>query len=248
LESACQESLLFSLTNGSSLFLTPNHQQIEAISLEDIKEAMKQQLQNNLENIEITVSGDFQENTDRSSIPVSSSVSEEREEQNKKFNVEEMILKYLGTIAGSSSSLSFSSNERVKQRDKPSFASPSSSSTSFSIDSFPLTTLGKKQQLGVYLPDSDERAMGYIAGPSPNKWGIMKDGKTVGDLFVQKALSQAKPIESRWNHPLFGSLTLSLLQEVSRCFFSFSFVSLFVSLLYLFAGSSPFFFLGSLSA
>ena len=64
----------------------------------------------------------------------------------------------------------------------------------------------------MYLPDSDERAMGYIAGAAPNKWGIFNDGTTVSDRMKQKA----KKTEIYWNNPLFGHVALQVLQEVAN--------------------------------
>lgn len=78
--------------------------------------------------------------------------------------------------------------------------------------SMPLVN-GKAEQLVVYLPDSDERAMGYLAGPCSNKWGIFADGSTIAD-FLQSANNKKK--EERWNHPLFGHVVLLVLQEVAN--------------------------------
>ena len=72
-------------------------------------------------------------------------------------------------------------------------------------------TLGRSQQLGVYLPDSDERAMGYLAGPAPNRWGFYPGGETVGSM-LQKASNKK---EGRRDHPLFGYVALLILQEVT---------------------------------
>ena len=72
-------------------------------------------------------------------------------------------------------------------------------------------TLGRSQQLGIYLPDSDERAMGYLAGPAPNRWGFYPGGETVGSL-LQKASNKK---EGRRDHPLFGYVALLILQEVT---------------------------------
>ena len=63
----------------------------------------------------------------------------------------------------------------------------------------------------MYLPDTDERAMGYLAGPSPNKWGILSDGSHVSDLL---RVAGGKK-EERRSHPLFGHVVLLIMQEVS---------------------------------
>ena len=70
-----------------------------------------------------------------------------------------------------------------------------------------MSTLRGKQ-LGVYLPDTDERAMGYLAGPSPNNWGILSDGTHISSLL--DAGSGKK--EDRRSHPLFGHVALLVMQ------------------------------------
>jgi hypothetical protein len=67
------------------------------------------------------------------------------------------------------------------------------------------------KQLGVYLPDTDERAMGYLAGPSPNNWGILHDGRHISDLLTKATGSD----EERRSHPLFGHVVLLVMQEVT---------------------------------
>ena len=79
--------------------------------------------------------------------------------------------------------------------------------------SLEVQTLGRKKQLDVYLPDSDERAMGYLAGPCPNRWGIFADGSTITDALSK--LNGGK-IDDRRKHPMFGLVLLSVLQEVAN--------------------------------
>lgn len=79
--------------------------------------------------------------------------------------------------------------------------------------SLEVTTLGGSKQLDVHLQDSDERAMGYLAGPCPNKWGIFADGSTVGDALGK--LNGGK-MDDRRKHPMFGLILLSVLQEVAN--------------------------------
>ncbi|RYY68537.1 hypothetical protein EON63_24705 [archaeon] len=71
-------------------------------------------------------------------------------------------------------------------------------------------TMGASRQLGVYLPDSDERAVGYLSGPAPNKYGIFHDGQTLGDKIYQ--LTNMK--DTRYSQPLFGYALLQVLGEV----------------------------------
>ena len=66
--------------------------------------------------------------------------------------------------------------------------------------------------------------MGYLAGPSPNRWGILSDGTHVADLL--KTASGKK--EDRRSHPLFGHVLLLVMQEV-KCI---KFVAFYSILLY----------------
>jgi predicted Zn-dependent peptidase len=80
-------------------------------------------------------------------------------------------------------------------------------------DSLNIRTLGKDKQLDVHLSDSDERAMGYLAGPCPNRWGVFADGTTVSEKLSE--MNGGKQ-EERRNNPLFGLVLLSVLQEVAN--------------------------------
>ena len=70
--------------------------------------------------------------------------------------------------------------------------------------------LARGEQLAVYLQDSDERAMGYCAGPCPNRWGLLADGTSLTDALTK--LTKKK--DERRSHPLFGHAALLVLQEV----------------------------------
>jgi len=99
------------------------------------------------------------------------------------------------------------------------------------------------RDLNLRVPDSDARAVAYVAGAAPNKWGIMADGKpaiaTGPDAFADGDKEAAKGpsgLMAKWrqafssspavpgfrseghrvyqSHPLFPVVTLQLLQEV----------------------------------
>jgi hypothetical protein len=73
-------------------------------------------------------------------------------------------------------------------------------------------TLGRGEQLKIYLQDSEERAMGYLAGPAPNKYGVYADGTTVADRVTGTG---ARKDAGKWKDPLFCHLALQVVQEVS---------------------------------
>jgi predicted Zn-dependent peptidase len=104
------------------------------------------------------------------------------------------------------------------------------------------------RQLKVEVADSDARAVGYLSGPAPNRWGILQDGRHIRDAVAELApegsyssvaaraaaasdsferegikqltSSPAAGQADRWGHPLFAPVVLAVLQEVvsSRLF------------------------------
>ncbi len=77
-----------------------------------------------------------------------------------------------------------------------------------------VSVLGAAHQLGVYLPDSDERAVGYLAGPAPNSWGTFSDGQTVGERLRSADKDSSKGDNTHRDHPGFGQAALLVLEEV----------------------------------
>ena len=143
--------------------MTPNHKQINDLTLEKVKEAVTSQM--GPDAIEVSIAGD---------APMDF--------------LETLAFNYLGTVP-----------PREKKRR-------------VAEEAVQVKTLGRGKQLGVYLPDSDERAMGYLAGPCPNKWGVNTDGTTVADML--RVVSGKK--DERRSHPLFGHVLLLVLQEVAN--------------------------------
>lgn len=172
LESACVESLTYSLTGGDARFLCPNHKQIDSLTLDDVKNALRSQLVP--ANIEVSISGDI-------SIK----------------DLEVLVLQYFGTVP--------------VPKTSPAAVAPAALPPSV----INVKTLGRAQQLGVYLPDSDERAMGYLAGPSTNRWGVFANGETLSEVIKRQAGAASKKDERR-EHPLFGLVAMLILQEVAN--------------------------------
>jgi hypothetical protein len=215
LETACQESVTQSITEADPRFLVPNHASLERLTLPVVEAKMRRLLRP--ENIEVSIAGD---------LPLE--------------EMEELVLKYLGSVpAATDSPLNSQELKMMKQSgylDAPimtpearlfaSISSPSTSSsasTSFAsagidsalhepLDSIHPKPLGSSHPLTVYLQDSDERAMGYIAGPAPNRFGH--------DLHLSKFLasgnSETKPNTAHHQHPLHAHATLLILKEVAN--------------------------------
>lgn len=78
-------------------------------------------------------------------------------------------------------------------------------------------TGGKPQnRIGIYQSDSDERAMGYVAGPAPNNWGVTQDGQSVVQLMKQQAETSGGGDDAvrHRNHPAFAFAALKVFEEV----------------------------------
>ena len=124
---------------------------------------------------------------------------------------EQLMLQYLGTVpTHSKSSIGSTAGASVNSGGS---APDIANLLAQAAVGVPVRTLGREQQLGVYLPDSDERAMGYLAGPAPNRWGYYADGEKIADKMMVASNSNKR--DSRRDHPLFGHVALLILQEVN---------------------------------
>lgn len=112
-------------------------------------------------------------------------------------DVLDMILQYFGTIPPDS-------NSEYKVKDAP---------TQFG-DVPRLQLPGK--YLDLELEDSDPRAVAYVAGSSPNKWGFLSDGTTVAKRVSDMDKRASDYDKQRRAHPLFGYAALALISEIAN--------------------------------
>ncbi|CAN0420806.1 unnamed protein product [Hapterophycus canaliculatus] len=75
-------------------------------------------------------------------------------------------------------------------------------------------TVKTPRHLDVHLPDSDDRAVGYVAGGAPNRWGLMRDGSSVLDLFPKPSGGGGDKEQDHRTHALFAPVVLLMLKEV----------------------------------
>lgn len=134
LETASVERIIDNLTGHDPRYSFPDHNQIDALTLFEVQDAIVSQL--SPDSVEVSVSGDV-----------------------AMQDLEALALAYLGTIP------------------------PSQKPRSIEPQQLVVKPLGSKQQLGIYLPDVEERAMGYVAGPCPNIWGFFADGSSVSEAI-----------------------------------------------------------------
>lgn len=155
-------------------FLSIDVESVNAVTLNEAKEAVMSQLLP--ENIEISVSGDFDV-----------------------VDILELMYKYIGTIP----------KDANAEYRKEAEGSP------LTIGSVPeLKTPG--QHIELELPDSDPRAVAYVAGSAPNAWGYLADGTTVAERVLEADKKASDYDKRRRSHPLFAHVALSLLSEIAN--------------------------------
>ena len=111
----------------------------------------------------------------------------------------ELIYKYVGTIPADANS---------EYRKEP----PGTPATIGSVPA--LKKPGKHVELE--LPDSDPRAVAYVAGSAPNAWGYLADGTTVAEKVLEADKKASEYDKRRRSHPLFAHVALSLLSEIAN--------------------------------
>jgi predicted Zn-dependent peptidase len=113
----------------------------------------------------------------------------------------EMIYKFIGTIPADSNS------EYVVEDSKTSELPPSTGRV-------PEPKMG--QHIELELPDSDPRAVAYVAGSAPNAWGYIADGTTVAERVLEADKRASDYDKRRRSHPLFAHAALSLISEIAN--------------------------------
>jgi len=115
------------------------------------------------------------------------------------IEVLEFIYKYIGTIPADA-------NQEFKKEEKD---------VSKLIGRVPALSLpGKYVELE--LPDSDPRAVAYVAGAAPNAWGYLADGSTVAEKVLAADKKASEYDKRRRSHPLFANVALSLVSEIAN--------------------------------
>jgi predicted Zn-dependent peptidase len=115
------------------------------------------------------------------------------------MEVLEMIYKYIGTIPKDANA------EYAKELvDKPA-----------PIGAVPILK-HPGEHVELELPDSDPRAVAYVAGSAPNAWGYLADGSTVAQKVAEADKKASEYDKRRRSHPLFAHVALSLLSEIAN--------------------------------
>jgi len=72
------------------------------------------------------------------------------------------------------------------------------------------------KHIDLELPDSDPRAVAYVAGSAPNAWGYLADGSTVAEKVLAADKRASDYDKRRRSHPLFANAALSLISEIAN--------------------------------
>lgn len=111
----------------------------------------------------------------------------------------EMVYKYIGTIPADTNA-----EYKMKAEDQPDWSG----------------RVPKPDEPGRYieleLPDSDPRAVAYVAGAAPNAWGYLSDGSTVAERVLEADRRATAFDKQRRSHPLFAFAALSLISEIAN--------------------------------
>jgi hypothetical protein len=113
-----------------------------------------------------------------------------------------------------------------KSPNPPQFATPTQKNSNSPVVFTPDVPPESRHQAW-HLRDSDERACAYIAGQAPCRWGRLGSRDALppleGPILPPPALAPrataaevAAAREQRRRHPLYASITLELLKEVSK--------------------------------
>ncbi len=113
----------------------------------------------------------------------------------------EMVYKYIGTVPAETN------KEYLKEERKD-----DGGALIGRVPSLPAP--GKFLQLE--LPDSDPRAVAYVAGSAPNAWGYLSDGSTVAEKVLEMDKRASDYDKKRRKHPLFAHAALLLLSEIAN--------------------------------
>ncbi|KAL7581314.1 hypothetical protein ACA910_006078 [Epithemia clementina (nom. ined.)] len=116
--------------------------------------------------------------------------------------VMEMIYKYIGTVPADT-------NTQYKVEEKPEAEMPNWTGR---------VPIPEKpgRHIELELPDSDPRAVAYVAGSAPNAWGFLSDGTTVAERVLQADRRASDYDKQRRSHPLFAFAALGLLSEIAN--------------------------------
>lgn len=112
----------------------------------------------------------------------------------------EMVYKYIGTVPADANKEYLKEEVALEQ--------------GASVGSVPALPHGRHLELE--LPDSDPRAVAYVAGSAPNGWGYLADGSTVVEQIMANDMRASDYDKQRRKHPLFAHVALLLLSEIAN--------------------------------
>ena len=211
LERAASDRVVSAMLGGDRRFVDARPEEVSALTLEGMREAVGAQL--NPSDVEINIVGDF-------STPGSGS-----EDEDTVVDIDDLVLKYLGTLSSEGGASSSSKTTKVENPE-----SEKQEPLDRPVAVVQNAPASLRRQVW-HLPDSDERAIAYIAGAAPCRWGAFGEAPPSGPpqrpiapppVLPPSATADAVAAAraARRAHPLYADVSLSLLAEVvnSRLF------------------------------
>lgn len=214
LERAASDRVVSAMLGGDRRFVDARPEEVSALTLEGMREAVGAQL--SPADVEINIVGDF-------TTPGMLSSGAAEADEDTVVDIDDLVLKYLGTLSPEGAAKSQEDNGSksgaapLAPLDRP-VAVVQNAPTSL------------RRQVW-HLPDSDERAIAYIAGAAPCRWGAFGEPAPSGPparpiapppVLPPSATADAVAAAraARRAHPLYADVSLSLLAEVvnSRLF------------------------------
>lgn len=220
LERAASDRVVSAMLGGDRRFVDARPEEVSALTLEGMREAVGAQL--SPADVEINIVGDF-------STPGSGG-GEGEGDQDTVFDIDDLVLKYLGTLTSEGAAAA----KKKKKEEKKAAPAAQEEGERRPLDR-PVAVVQNapaslRRQVW-HLPDSDERAIAYIAGAAPCRWGAFGEAPPTGPPARPIAPPPAMPPSAtadavaaarvaRRAHPLYADVSLSLLSEVvnSRLF------------------------------
>jgi hypothetical protein len=195
LECLTIEKVMVEMTGGDKRFTSVDHEDTDAVGIADARQAVMSQMIPS--EIEMSVVGDF----------------------DVKYCLD-MILQYVGTIPPETNREyreTAPNFEEVRALEE-SLEGPEAGPPKYSVPE----VLGLGGSVDVTLVDPDPRAVAYVSGSGPNRWGYLRDGRNLADVIVEKGGNKQTKFDlQRRRHPLFAHVGLMLIGEiVNRRLFS----------------------------
>ena len=223
LERAASDRVVSAMLGGDRRFVDARPEEVSALTLEGMREAVGAQL--SPADVEVNIVGDF---TTPASVAGGGGGGAGDADEDTVVDIDDLVLKYLGTLSPEGAAAKAKDDRSsAAAAELPPPPDPPLDRPVAVVQNAPASL---RRQVW-HLPDSDERAIAYIAGAAPCRWGAFGEAPPAGPpqrpiapppVLPPSATADAVAAAraARRAHPLYADVSLSLLAEVvnSRLF------------------------------